>query len=51
MSDCDQNDDDEIESSSSEQPTDFLDKEVLYLENDITRVTGDLCRVSRRRVY
>ena len=43
--DDDQNDADEIESSSSEQPTDFLDKEALYLSlNDIKRLTGGLLR-------
>ena len=41
MSDYDQNDD---ESSSSEQPTDFLDREVLYLQNDIKHLTEDLKR-------
>ena len=44
MPDYDQNDDGEIESPSSDQPTDFIEKEVLYLEGDIKRLTEDLSR-------
>ena len=39
-----QNDDDEIESASSEQPTELLDREVLHLQNDIKYLTRDLDR-------
>ena len=42
--DDDQNDAEEIESSSSEQPTELLDREVLHLQNDIKWLTKDLNR-------